>query len=197
MIMQNRSMSRIKAALAVVSIMVGAGLAYYATHARETGPICDFNEARDADAVKKIFKDDWYWLSNREYIPENIDFVLKTHSPNEYEPRYYGKMSIKVLREHDTLIGFITYYMLNFYEGKILFLAINPDFRGKRYGEPLIKYAINDFFNNRGATVVRLVTRVDNTSAQKLYIRIGFVETGRDLEDGFIHYAIKKVDWQG
>lgn len=195
MIIQNRSMTRIKATAALVSIMLGAGVAYYVSQ-RETGPIYDFNEARDAQAVKKIFKDDWYWLSNRHYIPENIDFVLRTHSPNEYEPRYYGKMSIKVLREHNTLVGFITYYMLNFYEGKILFLAINPDFRGKRYGEPLLKQAINDLFDNRGATVVRLVTRVDNTSARKLYTRIGFVETGIDEEDGFVHYAIRKGDWK-
>ena len=151
MIMQNKSMSRMRAALAVISIMVGAGIAYYVAQTRETGPIYDFNETRDAQAVKKIFKDDWYCLSNRDYIPESVDFVLRTHSPNEYEPRYYGKMNIKVLREQDTLVGFITYYMLNFYEGKILFLAINPDFRGKRYGEPLLKYAINDLFNNRGA----------------------------------------------
>lgn len=197
MIVQNRSMTRIKAAVAVLSIMAGAGLAYYVTHARETGPIYDFNESRDAQAVKKIFKDDWYWLSNRDYIPENIDFVLKTHSPNEYEPRYYGKMNIKVLRENDTLVGFITYYMLNFYEGKILFLAINPDFRGKRYGEPLLKYAINDLFDHKGATVVRLVTRVDNASARKLYTRIGFTQMGIDEADGFVHYAVKKVDWKG
>ena len=197
MIMQNKSMTRIKTTVALLSIMVGAGIAYYVSQARETGPIYDFNESRDADAVHKIFKDDWYWLSNREYDVQNIDFVLKTHSPNEYEPRYYGKMDIKVLREDDTVIGFITYYMVNFYEGKILFLAINPDFRGKRYGEPLLKYAINDFFNNRGASVVRLVTRVDNAPARKLYTRIGFQETGIDEEDGFVHFAIRKSDWQG
>ncbi len=186
----SRRYSWIKTVIVAISIAVGAGIAHYHYSAREQGPIYTFQEKRDLEDMNALFVKDWYCLSNREYARENIDFALKTHSPNEYEPRYFGKMHIKVLREQGKLVGFVTYYMVNFYEGKVLFLAVNPEYRGKRYGEKLLRYAVDDLFSN-GATVVRLVTRTANFSAQKLYKRFGFQVTNPD-DEGFMHFAIHK-----
>lgn len=181
----------LKLILAILSLSIGAGIAHHYLAARDTAlAISDYRESRDRAEIHEIFRKDWYWLSNRDYNPANIDFVLKTHSPNEYEPRYFGKMKIEVLREHNHVAGFITYYMLNFYEGKILFLAIEQGSRGKRYGEKLLDFAVKDL-RKQGAQVARLVTRTDNISAQKLYKRFGFTETVADDGEGFVHFEIK------
>lgn len=188
--MNTRRLNWIKTIIVTISIAVGAGIAHYYYSSSEKGPIYTFQENRDLEDMISLFVKDWYWLSNREYARENVEFNLKTNSPNEFEPRYFGKMRIKVLRENGKLIGFVTYYMVNFYEGKVLFLAVNPEYRGKRYGEKLLKYAVDDLFS-QGATVVRLVTRTTNYSAQKLYLRFGFQMTNPD-DEGFMHFAIHK-----
>lgn len=181
----------LKSIIVMLSIVLGAGIAHYYSANKSASPISDYDDVRDGVQVRKIFKDDWYMLSNREHNPEQLNFVLQTHSPNEYEPRYFGKMTIKVLREKDNVVGFITYYMLNFYEGKILFLAISPEFRGQRQGEKLLRVAVDDLFAH-GATLVRLVTRTENISAQKLYKRFGFEQVPPWEDEGFVHFVIKK-----
>lgn len=177
--------------LAALSITLGGGIAHYYFSAQTRAPIYEYDDIRDGEQVKKIFKDDWYWMSNRDWDIDQLNFVLRSHSPNEYEPRYFGKMTIKVLREQDNVVGFITYYMLNFYEGKILFLAINPEFRGQKQADKLLKVAVDDLFA-QGATLVRLVTRIDNVSAQKLYKRFGFEQVPPWDDEGFVHFVITK-----
>lgn len=60
--------------------------------------------------------------------------------------------------------------------GFILFMDVNPEFRGKRYGEILMRH---DFaaLKRMGATRVELFTRTNNERALKLYKRVGMVET--------------------
>src|SRR5579885_140724 len=135
-----------------LALALGGGISYYylssskkTSCAPHSDLISPFNEARDMADVKALFVRDWQWLSVREYSDERLDFMLKGRAPNEYEPRYFGKMEIRVLREKDgAFVGFITYYMKNAYDGHILFLAIEPSFRGRRFADKLLDYAIAD-----------------------------------------------------
>ena len=97
-----------------------------------------------------------------------------------------GRLRIKVLREHDAFVGFTAYYMKTSDLGLLLFLAVNPEFRGKGYGDMLTRYALNDLIRV-GAKRIRLVTRTCNIPAQKLYKRVGFKETSRD-DEGFVYF---------
>lgn len=193
----------IKVVLLTLSIAVGGSVAhYYSTH-KEAQPavvtprgavISSYNDERDKNDVAQLFKEDWYWLSVNEYRPEDVAYMLDTRSPNSWEPEYTGKMHIDVLREADNkFVGFITYYMYEktgpFLVGKILFLAVRPEFRGKRYGELLLKHAQQQLFA-QGAEVARLVTRVSNEKAQKLYRRAGMKDIGE--ENGFTHFVVTK-----
>lgn len=200
----NKQYTLIKVLLLVTSLALGAGIAHH-YHAKKgavatssmptTGAsISPYDDARDKEAVAKLFKDDWYWLSVNDYSAEDVAYMLDTRSPNYWEPQYTGKMQIAVLRDADNaFIGFITYYMYEktgpFLTGKILFLAINPDFRGKHYGELLLKYAIKELFA-QGAQIVRLVTRTTNIKAQKLYMRAGMTNIGE--ENGFVHFVVTR-----
>jgi len=106
-------------------ISIGLGIWWLSS-----SPLKDFDYARDAQEILKIFERDKYWLlSSDDYSPE---FMLKNKAPNQYDLRYFGQLHIKVLWEHDKFIGFTAYYMKAPALGFILFMAVNPEFRGKR-----------------------------------------------------------------
>ncbi len=177
----------IKIVVLGIALVLGAGVAhYYFTSSVSQGPISEYTPARDTEDMIALFKEDNYWLSNREYDDERQHFIFETHSPNEYEPRYFGKMGIKVMRESDgKFVGFVSYYLKNFHEGIILFLAVRPEFRGKHYGEQLLNAGMQELAK-QGAKVVSLAVRTNNEKAIKLYTRAGMHEASRG-DDGFAH----------
>jgi len=173
---------KIVSGCALVVVLFGAGYWWYRA---DHGPILDFSYSRDAQEVMKIFERDHYWLlANDEYYP---DVWLKYRSPSQEDSRYFGQLQIKVLRENDLFVGFTAYYLKYPTLGFILFVAVNPEFRGKHYGEQLVHYAIKDM-KSKGVKQIQLVTRVSNERAQKLYKRIGFYESSRS--DGYVHFTI-------
>lgn len=179
----NKMMKRIILATTCV-VALGAGAWYYTS--RVQTPIYDFEYSRDTESILEMFKKDWYWLdaSFEHYTPEAIIYKFKNRTPH-INPMYAGTMRIKVLREQDQLVGFITYHKEGADSGRILYLSVKSEMRGKRYGEVLARYAIDDLIA-MGAKKIRLVTRTDNEAAQKLYKRLGFVETSRS--DGFVNF---------
>ena len=163
------------------SILIGAGIFYYLSV--PCGPVCDFNYERDASAILKTFDRDWYWLvESDDYSPA---YTLKYRTPDR-NPLHFGRLRIKVLREDNTYAGFIAYYMVTTTLGKILFLAIEPEFRGRRLSDTLMRYALNDLIR-MGAKRITLVTRTTNIPAQRVYNRVGFKEIVRD-DEGFVYF---------
>lgn len=151
--------------------------------AMQNSAIRPYNQADHKAFIKKQFKENWYWLiSSFDY---NIEHMLDTRSPNNYEPRYKGKMDIVVLHQEGQPVGFGTYYMRSSSHGEILFIAVDKAFRGKRYAQQLVLYCLEQL-KKKGAKVVRLATRVENKGARKLYNRLGFPEL--DESQGFVHY---------
>lgn len=169
-----------------IVVLIGLALAGYGCYqlyhhyTAEHGEIRSYQTKEDEQYIKKEFEDNWYTLiANPSY---DVDFMLNKKAPNEREPQYFGKMAIKMLYHDNRPIGFITYYMQTSYQGDILFLVIDKNFRGKRYGEKLLNYAF-DKMKKEGAKTIKIFTRTENTSAQRLYTRMGFVETGRLSKD--------------
>lgn len=140
--------------------------------------IQEFVESRDMQKVLDLFDKNWYWLtpqSRDEFDPTNY-FKYRTFSNQQQN---MGKLLVKVLYDHDTFVGFVAYHKEQFYSGRILFLAINDAYRSKGYGSQLLKYAVQDL-NERGASVIRILTRTENFSGQALYKKLGFKEDWRD-----------------
>jgi ribosomal-protein-alanine N-acetyltransferase len=159
---------------------------YYSSHTTAKrlacSPIVDFDDVRDTQDILKVFETNWHWLvASEDYSPA---YMLKNRAPNE-NPLYHGKLSIKVLREKGAFVGFIAYYKKKPQEGFILFVAVKEEFRGKRYAEQLMDYAMNDL-RLQGARTVWLITRMTNIRAQSLYRRLGFNELQHD--DEFIYF---------
>ena len=110
----------------------------------------------------------------------DVDHMLKTKSPDK-NPRYHGKLEIKTLLENGKFAGFITYHKTGYHTGRIQFLSVSKNYRGKHYGRKLISHAVKDLFN-QGCTQVSLITRTNNIPAQKVYRGLGFKETGKDAK---------------
>jgi ribosomal-protein-alanine N-acetyltransferase len=170
-----------------IVILVGGGMQWYywshkpAAHTLN-GPILDFDDVRDTQDILDLFEANWHWLvASPDYSPA---YMLKNRAPNE-NPLYHGKLSIKVLREKNDFVGFIAYYKKKPHEGFILFVAVKESFRGKRYAEQLMDYAMTDL-KSQGARSVWLITRLSNLRAQALYKRLGFYELQHDEE--FIYF---------
>lgn len=150
------------------------------------GAIQDYSEKRDKEMIVRAFQNDFYWLSaNPDF---DVIHMLTTHSPNK-EPEYQGALNIKVLVDHGKPAAFVTYYKRSFYEGLLLFLYVSNDFRGKGYGQKLVRYTIDELFD-QGCTLVRLVTRTTNTWARAIYKKMGFQEFERT--DGFVDYLMTR-----
>ena len=187
--MNKNTLLKIVLASALASALLGGGIAsYYYWYdsgvAQTNATIVDFDEKRDMSPVLEMFEKDRYWLvSSADYDPY---YAFSTRSPNKYEEKYKGKMVIKILRKNNEFIGLVTYYMENFMTGRILFLAVKPEFRGQRFGPQLMEYAIKEL-KKMGAQVVQLVTRTSNLKAQAVYNRVGFKEIGRDAD--YVYFA--------
>jgi len=165
----------------ITAIVLSVGISYYVLALR--GPIYNFDPARDTQEILAIFEHNWHWLiSSDDYSPE---FMLKHRAPSK-DPLYVGSLRIKVLREQNKLAGFAAYYMKKRGLGQLLFLAVSQEFRGKGYGEQLVRYVLKDLAN-MGAYRIRLVTRTTNFPAHRLYNRIGFHEI-KPHEDGFVYF---------
>lgn len=178
-------LTRTKKIILVLSSMIAvySGMMLYRYHAAEQGPIYTFNPTRDTKEMMDIFHKDWYWLlASEESSPA---FMLK-HRTYDANPAHFGSMHIKVLRENDgRLAGFTTYYMETPTQGRILFLAVGRDFRGKGYGKILALHAIQELFK-LGADHIALWTRVANLPAQRIYRDLGFQE--KFEENGYLFF---------
>ena len=178
----------IKASAIIIALSFAATVIYYyLPQPQQQAPLRDnivsFQADRDTKEILDIFEKDRFWLvSSPDYDPA---FMLKNRAPNKDDARYFGKLNIKVLYEMDKFVGFIAYYMKNFFIGTILFIDVKSEFRGKGYAQQLMQHAIADL-KKQGASIITLVTRTSNESAQKLYKRLGFRVAHE--EDGYVYF---------
>lgn len=157
--------------------------AYYYHHHYAQAPISDFNAATDMQPVLAIFYKDFDWLTANKDSSPAFMFKNRTYDNN---PMHFGALKVKVLREGDKIAGFTAYYMEQHQQGRILFVAVGHEFRGKGYGKLLTQYAMKELIN-MGAEHFALWTRVDNLPAQRIYKGLGFVEMF-DSGDGFVFF---------
>jgi ribosomal protein S18 acetylase RimI-like enzyme len=174
-IMPKNRVVRVASAALLIAVCV-FGLWFYSSKS-EQGPIVSFNQQRDLKQMVELFEKNRSMLTYQKYSDPAFLFINKT--PSYRDPRFVGAMEIKVMRDGDNLIGYTTYYIDEEGKGKILFVVVDEKYRGKRYAQQLVEYALKDF-KKWGLKYAYMVTRVDNFPAQKAYLRAGFFETERD-----------------
>jgi ribosomal protein S18 acetylase RimI-like enzyme len=167
------------------SALIGGGINvgwYYLHRPVAEQQILDFDYERDAQSIIEAFARDRYWLTANP--AHSTEYVLRNRASSE-KITHLGNLTIKVAYDHGTYAGMVAYFKKKFYVGKILYLVVEPEFRSKGWGYRLLDYAMKDLAQ-RGALRIHIVTRPQNTAANKLYERYGFKETERD--DMFVAY---------
>ncbi len=179
------------AGLLIVAGVV-SGVYYYNTTVNATRNIqlVDFEYDRDFADILSIFDRNWYWLmpyQQEEYDPHYLPNVFAWKAP-QANPLKKGALTIKVIRHEGHAVAFTAYHMKTKRSGFLLFVAVDNNFRGKKYGEALVKHALSAM-KAQGAKQIQLNTRIDNIPAQSLYKKIGFTETVR--QGPFVYYTYK------
>lgn len=175
----------------LLCILFCGGTYYYTkVYAAQAVKLVDFEYERDMADVLSIFDRNWYWLMvypQEEYDPNYLPHVFKWGAP-QADPLKKGMLTIKVLRHEGRVIAFTAYYMKTKISGFLLFVAVDNNFRGKKYGEALVNHALKAMID-RGAKQIQLNTRIDNLPARSLYKKMGFTETVR--QGPFVYYTYK------
>ena len=82
-----------------------------------------------------------------------------------------------VLELEDKVIGYLVGQII-FEMSDLYYVAVNPDYRGKGYGQLLVDKFIEDAFKNEG-DVMSLEVRMSNQAAICLYEKCGFISVGK------------------
>jgi ribosomal protein S18 acetylase RimI-like enzyme len=188
--MNKKYMNLLKAGLLGLGIVSFCGIGLYRFHyavptiVAQSGPIFNYQKDRDHDAIINLFERERFWLTVSDYDPV---FMLKYMAPYK-ELSNKGLLHVWVAKKGDQFVGFTACYFQEPGIGRILFLATEPEFRGKGYGTMLVKHALQEL-HAMGAWKVKILTRNSNLPAQKIYSSVGFVETSRDQGDrGHVYY---------
>jgi ribosomal-protein-alanine N-acetyltransferase len=74
------------------------------------------------------------------------------------------------------VIGYVVGNMRNDFEGHILAIAVDPDYKKRGVGTKLMEAIIN-VLKDKGAARVRVELKLYNTDAKKFYSSLGFKES--------------------
>lgn len=151
-----------------VFLLIGC---YGFTSTAQNNKIFNYDAARDKNAVKKMFHDDWQLLYYGDWdkITINdfdVDFMLDNRSSSQHVAQH--NLILKVVRDADKTVGFLAYYPKSLYWWHMLFLIVDKDYRGKGYAAKMMKFMIDDMIA-RGALKITTFTRLINTPARALY----------------------------
>ena len=116
-------------------------------------------EAKDED-VQEISK---IALEEFSYANQSLDKILTRKKK--------GALIFKAI-EHDKLMGFVD-FEINGENAMINALTVVKEFRGKKVGTHLAKFAVN-FLALRGVKKINLLVKQENFAAKKIYEKLGF-----------------------
>ncbi len=150
--------------------------------------IVSYQPQTDREFILNLFKENWYWLVSEYSTDFSAEYMLDNRASSK-DPFNKNNLTIKVYHVDHKPVGFVAYYKKTFFKGFILFLAVDEQCRKIGCATKLLSYAIKDLFN-RGCSVIELITRVSNISAQSLYHKLGFKEFWRD--EDFVRFELSR-----
>lgn len=138
--------------------------------------VADFVFERDSNDVLSIMRDDWNWLftnDNPHYDPE---YIMHHEIPNKelVAERYSDKLQMRVLRNNERVIGFVTFYNEDSGVGRVKLVSVTRHCDEKECGRRLVVAAVNALFDS-GCTRAYLYTHKKNEKVAA-YESLGFSE---------------------
>lgn len=145
-------------------------------------------EPRDKQAIKDLFAHNtWYLLGDEIAQSYDVDFMLDHKSSVQYAK--HNDLRLTVLQQAGSVVGFCGVYKTGLFVGKVLFIVVDQEHRGKGFAKKLLGEALSYLFEQEHCAKVTLVTRIENTAARSLYEKMGFVVSGQDEYVEYVLYA--------
>lgn len=170
---------QILVALAIsLSVIFSLGWYFY----RSANSIALYNNAVDCNFINKLFKENWYWLvaGNSDFNQTYVKNIFDRKSPTG-DIKSAGSLSVYTYKDNNQPVGMVAFYKHKVYEGAILFLGVDKEYRGHGYARKLLKFAL-DKLKSQGVSIVRILTRTNNKPALNLYKSLGFKEVWSDKD---------------
>lgn len=102
------------------------------------------------------------------YSRDTFEYLLGSHE----------SVSYRVVMQNGVMAGFVIGLLEPDHTGHITTIGIAPEHRRRRLASSLME-TVEAGFRRRGVRIVRLEVRATNTSAQKLYLSLGYSVTQR------------------
>lgn len=148
--------------------------------------------SKDFEIIKTWISDERsqaLWCANWFQFPlekENFETVLKDVAER------FGDTPFVATSEDGILIGFFSYSLnLDINEGMLKYVIINPEYRGKGFGQEMIRLVVKYAFEITNAQSVQLNVFPENARAKKCYEAVGFQERKIDLNS----FSFKEESW--
>lgn len=120
----------------------------------------------------------------KHFVSSNLYSIAQSKFGDEYEG-HWDLFPFGIYDDDDTPVGFLM-YALNFlhptHQAYIQRLMVDEKFQGKGYGRFAMQWMLNSFWLDDKIKVVAISYEPHNEVARKLYVGLGFVETGRIVE---------------
>lgn len=141
--------------------------------------------------LRPVTKDNWGALiklkvreDQKNFVASNLYSIAQAQFGDEYEGHWdlypFG------IYDGDTPVGFLMYGINIDHSGHQAFiqrLMVDEKFQGRGYGRFGMEAILETFRANELIKVVGISYEPENEGARKLYASLGFVETGRIIED--------------
>lgn len=145
-------------------------------------------QASDKETIRALFSHDWRTMVSEQY---DLDFTLDHATSSQWERK--NDLIMKVMQEDGKVVGYSAVYKKAQFWGRILFIIVDKEYRGKGYAKALVMDALRYLFFDQDCLKVTLLTRQYNTAAQTLYEKIGFTVYEDDEYDK--HYVFYRDDF--
>ncbi len=141
--------------------------------------------------IRPVTKENWQTLidlkvrdDQKNFVASNLYSIAQSQFGDEFEGHWdlfaYG------IYDDDTPVGFLM-YGFNFahpeQQAYVQRLMVDEKFQGKGYGRFGMEKMLEIFRADERINVVSISYEPENDVARKLYASMGFVETGRIVED--------------
>lgn len=172
----------------IIAISIALSLSIYYYNLGDN--IYIYQNKQDKKFIKKLFKENWYWLvaGNSSYNKNYVENILNYKSPTGTN-KNKETLEIYLYKEDNKPVAMVAFYKVKVYEGAILFLGVNKNYRGKGYARKLLNFGLSKL-KSQNVSIVRILTRTDNKAALQLYKKLGFEKV---WTDGSYVRLIKKL----
>ena len=142
--------------------------------------------------IRPVTKDNWETLidlkvrdDQKNFVASNLYSIAQSQFGDEFEG-HWDLFAYGIYDDDDTPVGFLM-YGFNFahpsQQAYIQRLMVDEKFQGKGYGRFGMEKMLEIFRADERVNVASISYEPGNDVARKLYASMGFVETGRIVED--------------